>query len=106
MLCFFFFFLPPTFKEKNWKEASLFQFLFCFPKGVSVSDSVFGEVVGGRDWSGRRTRCWGGGAIQEKSSNEVGSKISDMAFVSGENNGSRQRTVLVRRQEGGGCVES
>lgn len=45
-----------------------------------------------------------GGAIQEESSNGVGSKISDMAFVSGKS-GSRQRTVPVRRQEGGGCVE-
>lgn len=45
-----------------------------------------------------------GGAIQDKSSDGVGSEISDMAFVSGKN-GSRQRTVLVRRQEGGGSVE-
>jgi len=45
-----------------------------------------------------------GGAIQEKSSDGHGSKISVMAFVSGKN-GSGQRTVLVRRQEGGGSVE-
>lgn len=62
MLCFF---LPPTFKEKNWMEASLFQFLFRFPKGVSVSDFVFGEVVGGWVWGGRRMRCWGGRNAKE-----------------------------------------